>query len=71
MKDDLTEGEWRVGISFNPSGNEQVDEIKNLSAILIDLIGNCGKDDRCTALAQSHFENGAMWAVKSITKTPR
>ncbi|WP_067585302.1 DUF7681 family protein [Endozoicomonas ascidiicola] len=71
MRDALTEGEWRVGITFNPSNNEQVEEIKQLTADLIDLIANTGKDDRSTALAQSHYENAAMWAVKSITKQPR
>ena len=31
-------GEYRVGVSFNPSGNDQVDKIKKKAAELIDLI---------------------------------
>ena len=73
MKDSdaITEGEYRVGITFNPGGSEQVNEIKQIAAELIDLIAACGKDDRCTALAMTAFEDGAMWAVKSITKKPK
>lgn len=64
----MTEGEYRVGITFNPAGDTDVDKIKAMAAALIDLIANVGNNDRCTALAQTAFEDGAMWAVKSITK---
>ncbi len=64
----MTEGEYRVGIQFNPAGDTDVDEIKQMAAALIDKIAACGNNDRCTALAQTAFEDGAMWAVKSITK---
>ena len=67
----MTEGEYRVGINFNPSGDQTVDAIKRKAAELIDLIGDSGKDERCTALAQTAFEDGAMWAVKSVTKVRR
>ena len=33
-----TEGEYRVGVSFNPSNSSAVDEIKRKTAELIDLI---------------------------------
>jgi len=33
-----TKGEYRVGISFNPSGDDQVGRIKRAAADLIDLI---------------------------------
>lgn len=66
-----TEGQHRVGVSFNPGGHEQVDYIKKLSAELIDYVQAHGKDHRCTALAQTAFEDAAMWAVKSVTKTSR
>lgn len=33
-----TKGEYRVGIDFNPSGDDTVAEIKRLAADLIDLI---------------------------------
>ena len=67
----LTEGQWRVGINFNPSANIDVDQIKTKAAELIDLIDDVGKDGRCTSLAMNAFEDGAMWAVKAITKEPR
>lgn len=34
----MTKGEYRVGINFNPSGNDLVDKIKRQAADLIDLI---------------------------------
>ena len=67
----MTEGEYRVGITFNPGGSEQVNEIKQLAAELIDMVEASGKDSRCTALAMTAFEDGAMWAVKSVTKQPK
>lgn len=67
----LTEGQWRVGVNFNPSGNADVDLVKTKAAELIDLIDKVGNDGRCTALAMNALEDGAMWCVKSITKQPR
>ncbi len=64
----MTEGEYRVGISFNPGGHEQVNHIKKLAAELIDYVAKHGKDGRCTALSQTAFEDAAMWGVKSVTK---
>lgn len=64
----MTEGEFRVGVSFNPSDDPDVDIVKEKAADLIDKIASCGKDDRCTSLAMTGFEAAAMWAVKSITK---
>ena len=67
---DITKGEWMVGIGFNPSADKDVRDIKQMAADLIDRIEACGKNDRCTALAITAFEDGAMWAVKSVTKKP-
>ena len=67
----ITEGEFRVGIDFNPAGNPQVAEIKAAAADLIDMVGAYGCDERTAALAKTAFEDGAMWAVKSITKPDR
>ena len=66
-----SEGEYLVGITFNPSGSAEVDEIKRMTASLIDYVFANGKDDRCTALAATGFEEAAMWAVKSVTKRPK
>ena len=68
---DTTEGQYRVGIDFNPGGHEQVNAIKAKAAELIDYVAEHGKDQRCTALAQTAFEDAAMWAVKSVTKRPQ
>lgn len=66
-----SEGEYRVGVSFNISRDSAVDEVKMKAAELIDLVADKGKCPRCTAVAQNAFEEAAMWAVKSITKPPR
>lgn len=70
-------GEYLVGISFNPSADPRVDEIKRKTAELIDLChddrDNPTKPEagRCWALAITHYETAAMWAVKAATKKPR
>lgn len=70
-KQPITEGEHRVGINFNPGGDLRVNEIKRMAADLIDFIDCEGKDPRCSSLAMTAFEDGAMWAVKSVTKPER
>lgn len=66
-----TEGQYRVGIAFNPGGSIQVNHIKELASLLIDYVLKEGKDSRCTAIACTEFESAAMWAVKSVTKEPK
>lgn len=39
----MTLGEYRVGISFNPSSNPQVDAIKRAAADFIDLLSTDGE----------------------------
>ena len=74
----MTLGEERVRISFNPSADTAVEDIKRRAADCIDwcesLKGATGKETiangeklRCISLAQTAFENGAMWAVKAAT----
>jgi hypothetical protein len=70
-----TQGEYRVGIDFNPSGDDMVGQIKRAAADLIDLVGTIdssgpmdGEKARLKALAQTHIEDAAMWAVKAATK---
>lgn len=67
-----TIGQRRVRASFNPSSNSTVDEIKHFSAVLIDMCEALKKDAdpekaRCAALAQTAYEEAAMWAVKAAT----
>ncbi len=74
----MTKGEYRVGINFNPSADSIVDKIKRQAADLIDLIESIpgaemrdirgSEVGRLKALAQTHIEDAAMWAVKAATK---
>ena len=63
----ITEGEKRVRIRFNPGEMTQVAEVKQMAADLIDFVDCEGKDPRLSALAMTAIEEGAMWAVKSVT----
>ncbi len=68
----MTKGEYRVGITFNPSHDDMVDRIKRAAADLIDLIETIPVDVeeriRLKSLAQTDIESAAMWAVKAATK---
>lgn len=74
----MTKGEYRVGINFNPSGDDTVGQIKRMAADLIDLIQGINEAHggqainpevgRLKALAQTDIEAAAMWAVKAATK---
>lgn len=74
----MTKGEYRVGITFNPSNDDMVGNIKRQAAALIDLIesipsgsaewGVDAERARLKALAQTEVESAAMWAVKAATK---
>lgn len=72
----MTTGEYRVGVSFNPSQNAQVDAIKAQAAYMIDMLAPIAANRdhpeaaRCAALAMTDIENAAMWGVKAITKPP-
>jgi hypothetical protein len=69
-------GEDRVRTKFNPSANGLVDQIKQKSAELIDLCDQMKpvRDSdaglaklRLISLAQTSYEEAAMWAVKAAT----
>ncbi len=70
-------GEERVRTTFNPSSESAVDRIKQKTAELIDLCesarieqryGNAGSEAlRLWSLAQTNYEQAAMWAVKAAT----
>ena len=75
----MTKGEYRVGITFNPSNDDMVGKIKRAAAGLIDLIDSIEEHPaqldmqfseikRLKALAQTEVESAAMWAVKAATK---
>ena len=66
-----TLGRFRVRAGFNPSANAMVDSITERTAQLIDLCESLkGLDGRCVALAQTAYEEAAMWAVKAATSGP-
>ena len=63
-----TVGELRVRTEFNPSQSDVVSQIKQKAAELINLCEELkSKDPRLASLAQTAFEEGAMWAVKAAT----
>jgi hypothetical protein len=68
MVPEQTVGEQRVRVKFNPSASEVVDVIKQHSAEMINICEELkAKDPRLAALAQTAYEEGAMWAVKAAT----
>lgn len=65
---DKTVGEQRVRTEFNPSQNDTVSQIKQKTAELINLVETLKeKDGRLASLAQTSYEEAAMWAVKAAT----
>ena len=61
-------GEDRVRVQFNPSQDDTVSRIKQRTATLIDLCETIkANDPRCVALAQTAYDEAAMWAVKAAT----
>lgn len=78
MSQNKTLGEVRVRTVFNPANDSYVDQLKQKSAELIDLINQAankpdwddftlGEWNRLKAKAMTDIENGAMWAVKAAT----
>jgi len=76
MSELKTIGEKRVRADFNPSGEGNVNCIKNETAKLINVCEEMkpradepvdGEKMRLIALAQTSFEEAAMWAVKAAT----
>jgi len=68
-----TLGDRRVRASFNPSKDDIVDRIKHVTAMLIDICEEMKSEQqgseafRLLALAQTAYEEAAMWAVKAAT----
>ena len=63
-----TTGEMRVRTEFNPGANSMVDQLKQMTAQLIDMCETLkAKDPRLASLAQTAFEEASMWAVKAAT----
>jgi hypothetical protein len=70
---DLTFGEHAVGLTFNPSGDPLVLELKKLSAAFIDECNYCRDNSdnpevkRMYSLAITECQTAQMWAVKAAT----
>jgi len=67
-----TLGESRVRTSFNPANAGLVDQIKQKTAELIDLVSSIdntsnGELARVKLLAMTEYESAAHWAVKAAT----
>ena len=74
MGEELTFGQKAVGISFNPGGNPDVNEIKALYAQIIDKLNELRGADRnekarLLSVAITEAQGAQMWAVKGITWT--
>jgi hypothetical protein len=69
----MTFGERAVGLTFNPSGDPLVIELKKLSAAFIDECNYCREQatdpevKRMYSLAVTDAQTAQMWAVKAAT----
>lgn len=74
----MTLGQERIRVSFNPSKEDYVNDIKIAAAKLIDLINESannsgwnnhtlGEWKRLKSLAMTAAEESAMWATKAAT----
>lgn len=70
---EMTYGEKAVGLTFNPSGNALVQEVKEAYAKIIDICNNIrtGTEDnevkRLMSIAITEAQGAQMWAVKAVT----
>lgn len=67
-----TFGGKAVGISFNPSGDEKVQRLKELYAEVIDILNDDRGDNRderarLASVAITEAQTAQMWAVKAVT----
>jgi len=66
----MTYGEKAVGLTFNPSGDKDVERVKNLFAEIIDMLAinhADGEKHRLYNIAITEAQTAQMWAVKAIT----
>jgi len=68
-----TFGEKAVGLSFNPSGDPNVQELKMAYAKVIDLLFDIraatmsSEMARLASIAITEAQSAQMWAVKAVT----
>lgn len=68
----LSFGEKAVGLTFNPSGDEDVNKIKQYYADIIDKLNYLrgterNEKARLLSVAITEAQTAQMWAVKGIT----
>jgi hypothetical protein len=70
---ELTYGEKAVGLTFNPSGDNEVHQMKIAFALIIDACNNARattsdpEKRRLFSVAITEAQTAQMWAVKAIT----
>lgn len=73
---EMTYGEKAVGLTFNPSGDAKVQEVKELYAKIIDILADLrtptpdtkpSEQGRLLSVAITEAQTAQMWAVKGIT----
>ena len=68
---ELTFGEKAVGLTFNPSGDQTVHELKEAYAKVIDILNDMRSDRsekaRLASIAITEAQGAQMWAVKAAT----
>lgn len=72
MGEELTYGQKAVGLTFNPSGDENVQKVKQLYADIIDLVNEMksptpAEKNRLLSIAITEAQSAQMWAVKAFT----
>jgi hypothetical protein len=69
----MTYGKKAVGLTFNPSGDDKVAQVKQMYADIIDMMdglrqgGGHGEADRLASVAITEAQTAQMWAVKALT----
>lgn len=72
---ELTFGQKAVGLTFNPSNNPQVDNVKREFANTIDQLHKLRTESedpevkRLASVAITEAQSAQMWAVKALTWT--
>lgn len=72
---ELTFGQKAVGLTFNPGGHSDVNDIKNKCADLIDRLhflretSSDSEVKRMYSIAITEIQTAQMWAVKAVTWT--
>lgn len=69
---EMSFGDKAVGLTFNPGGDQKVNDVKKLYARIIDLLQDMktpeqNGQNRLISVAITEAQGAQMWAVKAIT----